>query len=104
MKSADKLSNASAECICVRDGAGASISQSRWPQGKELTILLAGTGLHKSSIVQKIALAQADAVKHRSKAVGQVDIVTVTSSPTIINPNGRYTIWPTPSICGFLAL
>jgi hypothetical protein len=59
---------------------------------EELIMHLAGTGLHKSSIVQKIALAQADAVKHKSKAVGQVDVITVASSPTIINPNGRYTI------------
>lgn len=48
----------------------------------------AGTGLEKSSIVQKIALSQAMAVSHLTDAVGQVAVETVTSEPPVINPNG----------------
>lgn len=48
----------------------------------------AGTGLNKSAIIQKISLAQADAVKDQSNAVGQVDVVVVPSNPQVINPNG----------------
>ncbi|CBX90597.1 hypothetical protein LEMA_P056310.1 [Plenodomus lingam JN3] len=47
----------------------------------------AGTGLNKSSIVQKISLAEAEAVR-----TGKLDAVTVTvvntSNPQVINPNG----------------
>lgn len=49
----------------------------------------AGTGLNKSSIVQKIALSQAMAVSHLTDAVGQVAVETVTSDPPVINPNGQ---------------
>ncbi|GFZ51786.1 hypothetical protein JCM24511_09554 [Saitozyma sp. JCM 24511] len=48
----------------------------------------AGTGLNKSGIIEKIALSQADAVKTQSNATGQVDVITVNSTPQIINPNG----------------
>ncbi|KAL1877494.1 hypothetical protein Daus18300_002481 [Diaporthe australafricana] len=46
----------------------------------------AGTGLNKSSIIQKISLAEAEAVRK-----GEMDNATVTvvpSSPQVINPNG----------------
>jgi len=48
----------------------------------------AGTGLNKSSIIQKISLSQADAVKSSLNATGQVTVDTVPSTPQIINPNG----------------
>ena len=49
----------------------------------------AGTGLNKSSIVEKISLAQAAAVSNRTDAVGLVDVENVTSSTMVINPNGE---------------
>lgn len=49
----------------------------------------AGTGLAKSAIIQKISLAQADAVKTQANASGQVDVVVVPSNPTVVNPNGQ---------------
>jgi gluconolactonase len=52
--------------------------------------LAAGTGLNKSSIVQKIALSEAMAVSHLTDAVGQVKVETVISDPPVINPNGTY--------------
>jgi gluconolactonase len=48
----------------------------------------AGTGLNKSSIIQKISLAQADAVKTSLNASGQVTVDVVSSTPQVINPNG----------------
>jgi gluconolactonase len=48
----------------------------------------AGTGLKQSSIIQKLSLAQADAVKHQINASGMVDVVEVDSRPQVINPNG----------------
>ncbi|GFZ42317.1 hypothetical protein JCM24511_00031 [Saitozyma sp. JCM 24511] len=48
----------------------------------------AGTGLKQSSIIQKISLAQADAVKHQINATGMVNVVEVDSNPQVINPNG----------------
>lgn len=48
----------------------------------------AGTGLNKSGIIEKIALSQADAVKTQSNGTGQVDVITVNSTPQIVNPNG----------------
>ncbi|KAJ5742684.1 uncharacterized protein N7511_011085 [Penicillium nucicola] len=48
----------------------------------------ASTGLHKSAIIEKISLADAAAVSSKSDAAGEVDISTVSSSPTVINPNG----------------
>lgn len=50
----------------------------------------AGTGLNKSSIIQKISLAQADAVKTSQNAVGKVDVTVVPSHPQVINPNGTW--------------
>lgn len=49
----------------------------------------AGTGLNKSSIVEKISLAQAAAVSNKTDAVGLVDVENVTSSTMVINPNGE---------------
>lgn len=48
----------------------------------------AGTGLNKSSIIQKISLSEADAVKDMANATGQVTVTVVPSNPMVINPNG----------------
>ncbi|OJJ65079.1 hypothetical protein ASPSYDRAFT_39878 [Aspergillus sydowii CBS 593.65] len=48
----------------------------------------AGTGLHKSAIIQKVSLAQAAAVSNRTNAVGLVNVTTVHPSQLIANPNG----------------
>lgn len=48
----------------------------------------AGTGLNKSSLIYKISLAQAGAVIDKVNASGLVDVVEVTSSPIVVNPNG----------------
>ncbi|KAM0807037.1 hypothetical protein AB5N19_07376 [Seiridium cardinale] len=48
----------------------------------------AGTGLNKSSIISKISLSQAAAVKDQRNASGLVDVTTVDSNPMVINPNG----------------
>lgn len=58
----------------------------------------AGTGLNKSAIIQKISLAQVDAVKDLTNATSQVTVSIVPSSPTVVNPNGqRHPIYP--SLC-----
>lgn len=49
----------------------------------------AGTGLAKSAIIQKISLAQADAVKTVANASGQVTVTVVPSNPIVNNPNGQ---------------
>ncbi|EKV08593.1 Six-bladed beta-propeller, TolB-like [Penicillium digitatum] len=49
---------------------------------------IAGTGLNKSAIVEKISLEEAAAVSHKSDAVGLVNVTTVPSSPMVLNPNG----------------
>lgn len=49
----------------------------------------AGTGLNKSSIIQKISLSEADAVKDQANATGQVTVTVVPSNPMVINPNGQ---------------
>lgn len=49
----------------------------------------AGTGLNKSSVVQKISLAQAEAVRAGSHNDSEVTVHVVPSNPQIINPNGR---------------
>ncbi|KAJ3957197.1 hypothetical protein N0V92_006229 [Colletotrichum tropicale] len=46
----------------------------------------AGTGLNKSSIIQKISLAEAEAVRTGSRANATVTVVP--SHPQVINPNG----------------
>ncbi|KAI8262678.1 hypothetical protein K4K58_000479 [Colletotrichum sp. SAR11_239] len=46
----------------------------------------AGTGLNKSSIIQKISLAEAEAVRTGSRANATVTVVP--SNPQVINPNG----------------
>ncbi|WYZ43078.1 hypothetical protein EsH8_VI_000777 [Colletotrichum jinshuiense] len=48
----------------------------------------AGTGLNKSSIVQKISLAEAEALRNGSLGADEVEVVTVPSNPQVINPNG----------------
>ncbi|KAI8938502.1 hypothetical protein NX059_004392 [Plenodomus lindquistii] len=47
----------------------------------------AGTGLNKSSIIQKISLAQAEAVRNGSLPAVTVTVVN-TTNPQVINPNG----------------
>jgi gluconolactonase len=47
----------------------------------------AGTGLNKSSIIQKISLSDAEKVRNGSLAAAPVTIVN-TSNPQVINPNG----------------
>ncbi|KAI0406802.1 gluconolactonase [Xylaria palmicola] len=48
----------------------------------------AGTGLNKSAIIQKISLAEADAVTTKRNATGQVKVHVVNSNPMVLNPNG----------------
>ncbi|KAF9765799.1 hypothetical protein IL306_001853 [Fusarium sp. DS 682] len=48
----------------------------------------AGTGLAKSSVIQKISLAEAEALKNGSHTESQVKITIVDSNPQVINPNG----------------
>jgi gluconolactonase len=47
----------------------------------------AGTGLNKSSIIQKISLSDAEKVRNGTLAAAPVTVVN-TSNPQIINPNG----------------
>lgn len=49
----------------------------------------AGTGLHKSSIIQKISLADAEAVRKSAKENDEVKVTVVPSHPQVINPNGK---------------
>lgn len=48
----------------------------------------AGTGLEKSSIIQKISLAEAEAVRTSSDQKSEVTVTVVPSNPQVINPNG----------------
>ncbi|KUI59377.1 hypothetical protein VP1G_06659 [Cytospora mali] len=48
----------------------------------------AGTGLNKSAIIQKISLAEADGVKHKANASGEIAVDLVPSNPGVVNPNG----------------
>ncbi|KAF4993112.1 hypothetical protein FGRMN_6727 [Fusarium graminum] len=48
----------------------------------------AGTGLRKSSVIQRIALSDAEAVKNGNHAHDQVEVKIVDSTPQVINPNG----------------
>ncbi|KAI0202356.1 gluconolactonase [Astrocystis sublimbata] len=48
----------------------------------------AGTGLNKSAIIQKISVAEAQAVSTRRNATGLVKIDVVGSNPLVVNPNG----------------
>jgi hypothetical protein len=48
----------------------------------------AGTGLEKSSIIQKISLADAEAMRNGSHTQSEVEINIVNSEPQISNPNG----------------
>lgn len=58
----------------------------------------AGTGLNKSAIIQKISLAQADAVKTVANASGQVTVTVVPSNPLVVNPNGQSSRSPIRSV------
>ncbi|KAF4946051.1 hypothetical protein FSARC_14289 [Fusarium sarcochroum] len=48
----------------------------------------AGTGLNKSSIIQKISLKEAEAVRKGSHSSDEVKVTVVPSDPQVINPNG----------------
>ncbi|KAJ3540580.1 hypothetical protein NM208_g4998 [Fusarium decemcellulare] len=48
----------------------------------------AGTGLAKSSIIQKISLAEAEALRNGTHSASEVKITVVPSNPQVINPNG----------------
>ncbi|QKX54149.1 uncharacterized protein TRUGW13939_01233 [Talaromyces rugulosus] len=48
----------------------------------------AGTGLNKSSIIEKVDLEEVAAVTNMTNAVGHVKVQTVPSSPMVVNPNG----------------
>ncbi|TDZ13334.1 Gluconolactonase [Colletotrichum orbiculare MAFF 240422] len=48
----------------------------------------AGTGLNKSSIIQKISLADAEALRNGTLGAAEVTVTTVPSNPQVINPNG----------------
>lgn len=47
----------------------------------------AGTGLNKSSIIQKISLSDAEKVRNKTIAAAPVTVIN-TTNPQIINPNG----------------
>ncbi|KAH6887108.1 lactonohydrolase [Thelonectria olida] len=48
----------------------------------------AGTGLNKSSIIQKISLREAEAVRMSTNGKTEATVTVVPSSPQVINPNG----------------
>ncbi|KAF4904422.1 Gluconolactonase [Colletotrichum fructicola] len=48
----------------------------------------AGTGLNKSSIIQKISLADAEALRNGTLGTEEVTVHVVPSNPQVINPNG----------------
>ena len=49
----------------------------------------AGTGLNKSSIIQKISLKEAEALRKGTLGKDEVKVTTVdTANPQVINPNG----------------
>ncbi|KAH8157263.1 hypothetical protein CIB48_g10980 [Xylaria polymorpha] len=47
-----------------------------------------GTGLNKSAIIQKISVAEAEAVSVKRNATGLVKVHVVKSNPVVLNPNG----------------
>lgn len=49
----------------------------------------AGTGLNKSSVVQKISLAEAEALRNGSHAEPEVKVHVLSEEPKVINPNGN---------------
>lgn len=49
----------------------------------------AGTGLQKSSIIQKISLSEAEAVRKSTQQKDEVAVKVVKSNPPVINPNGN---------------
>ena len=54
----------------------------------------AGTGLKKSSIIQKISMADAEALRNGSLSTDMVTIHTVPTDPQVINPNGMPVPYP----------
>ncbi|KAF5021635.1 hypothetical protein F66182_6335 [Fusarium sp. NRRL 66182] len=48
----------------------------------------AGTGLNKSSIIQKISLKEAEALRQGTLGSQEVKVTVVPSDPQVINPNG----------------
>lgn len=49
----------------------------------------AGTGLAKSSVIQKISLAEAEALRAGTHSENEVKVTVVPSNPQVINPNGE---------------
>lgn len=49
---------------------------------------VAGTGLNKSAIIQKVSLSQVEAFRNQSDATGLVNVTVVPSNPQVVNPNG----------------
>lgn len=49
----------------------------------------AGTGLTKSSIIQKISLLDAEELRNGTFGATAVPVHTVPSTPQVINPNGK---------------
>lgn len=49
----------------------------------------AGTGLNKSSIIQKVSMADAEALRKGNFSTEHVTVHTVPSDPQVINPNGE---------------
>lgn len=48
----------------------------------------AGTGLAKSAVIQKISMADAEALRNGTLSAKQVTVHTVPTNPQVINPNG----------------
>ncbi|CAG9994596.1 unnamed protein product [Clonostachys byssicola] len=48
----------------------------------------AGTGLNRSSVIQKVSVPEAVSVSHLRDATGQVKVEVVPFDPPVINPNG----------------
>ena len=53
----------------------------------------AGTGLNKSSVIQKISVPQAAGYTTERNVSGKVTVTVTNSSPVVINPNGKPQAW-----------
>lgn len=49
----------------------------------------AGTGLNRSSVLQKVSVPEAVSVSHLRDATGHVKVEVVPFDPPVINPNGK---------------
>lgn len=59
----------------------------------------AGTGLNKSAIIEKISLAQAAQIAASNNTNARVNVTTVNTQPTVINPNGQSVLDYLSTIC-----